>query len=399
MAVTKMTMFKVAIFKASILFRLIVVLAIFASTTTQAAVLPEDRSDALYHSFDGGGVTIDGPSILVRKQFAEKVSLWGNYYVDMVTSASIDVVTQGSPYSEERTEHSLGADYLHDRTTLSLSHTRSVESDYEAETTAFGVSQDFFGDLTTLTLGYSQGDDIVMRNGDANFQDEASHRRYSLGVTQILTKNWIVAFNAETVIDEGFLNNPYRSVRFLQPNGDVGSQQELYPRTRNSDAFAIKTKYYLPYRAALGLEYRTFSDSWDIQADNYQITYVHPMGENLVIEAKYRAYSQNQASFYSDLFPFQDALSFRARDKELSTFSDTVFGLGISYEVKSRFLSKLDKTTINLFWDHMTFDYENFLDATKSRSVDGEPPQFAVGQEPAYSYDANVIRFFISVWY
>src|SRR5690606_36621101 len=202
---------------------------------------------------------------------------------------------------------------------------RSVESDYEAKTTSFGISQDFFGDLTTLSLGYSQGDDIVMRNGDEEFQEEARHRRYSMGITQILTKNWIVALNAETVLDEGFLNNPYRSVRFLQANGDIGSQQELYPRTRNSDAFAIKTKYYLPYRAALGLEYRTFTDSWQIKASNYQITYVHPMGENLVIEAKYRAYSQTQAEFYSDLFPFRDALSFRARDKELSNFSDTAF--------------------------------------------------------------------------
>lgn len=383
----------------AVCFRALLVIVFIAGAAAHAAVLPEDRSDVLYHSFDGGGVTIDGPSVLVRKQFAEKVSLWGNYYVDMVTSASIDVVTQGSPYTEERTEKSVGADYLHDRTTLSIAHTRSVESDYEAETTAFGISQDFFGDLTTLSLGYSQGDDIVMRNGDENFQDEARHRRYSMGITQILTKNWVVALNAETVIDEGFLNNPYRSVRFLQPDGSIGSQQENYPRTRNSDAFAIKTMYYLPYRASLGLEYRTFSDSWQIKADNYQISYVHPMGENLVIEAKYRAYSQNQASFYSDLFPFQDALSFRARDKELSTFSDTVFGLGVSYEVKSPYLSKLDKTTINLFWDHMTFDYENFRDATQSRSIDGEPPAFTVGQEPTYTYNANVIRFFISIWY
>src|SRR5690606_12002392 len=137
------------------------VLALAVTAPSRAAVLPEDRSDILYHSFDGGGVTIDGPAVLVRKQLAEKVSLWGNYYVEMVTSAAIDVVTPGSPYTEERTEQSIGADYLHDRTTLSLAHTRSTESDYEAETTAFGISQDFFGDLTTLSLGYSQGDDIV----------------------------------------------------------------------------------------------------------------------------------------------------------------------------------------------------------------------------------------------
>jgi len=42
------------------------------SCAVRAGVLPEDRADLLYHSYDGGGVTIDGPSLLVRKQFADK---------------------------------------------------------------------------------------------------------------------------------------------------------------------------------------------------------------------------------------------------------------------------------------------------------------------------------------
>ena len=65
-------------------------------------MLPDDRADVLYHRYDGGGVTIDGPSLLVRKKFAEKYSVSANYYVDMVSSASIDVVTTASPYKEER---------------------------------------------------------------------------------------------------------------------------------------------------------------------------------------------------------------------------------------------------------------------------------------------------------
>ena len=32
-----------------------------------AGVLPDDRTDFLYHQYIGGGVEIDGPSILVRK--------------------------------------------------------------------------------------------------------------------------------------------------------------------------------------------------------------------------------------------------------------------------------------------------------------------------------------------
>jgi hypothetical protein len=36
-----------------------------------AGVLPDDRTDILYHQYEGGGVTIDGPSILVRKSIGK----------------------------------------------------------------------------------------------------------------------------------------------------------------------------------------------------------------------------------------------------------------------------------------------------------------------------------------
>ncbi|MCP4272610.1 MAG: hypothetical protein GY781_11680, partial [Gammaproteobacteria bacterium] len=96
-----------------------------------AAVLPDDRADALYHSYDGGGVEVNGPSILVRKKVLDDFSISANYYVDMVSSASIDVITTASEYTEERTQYSVGVDYLNQNTTMSFNFTNSSESDYE----------------------------------------------------------------------------------------------------------------------------------------------------------------------------------------------------------------------------------------------------------------------------
>ncbi len=132
------------------------------AVSAQATVLPEERADAMYHRYDGGGVTIDGPSLLVRKNFRETVSVSGNYYVDNVSSASIDVITSGaSQYSERRTEYTVSADYLHDKSLISAGYTSSDESDYTSDTAFFSISQDFFGDLTTLNFGYSRGSDDV----------------------------------------------------------------------------------------------------------------------------------------------------------------------------------------------------------------------------------------------
>lgn len=381
-----------------------VALIYFASASISAGVLPEDRIDVLYHAYDGGGAEISGPSVLVRKQFADTVSVSANYYVDMVSSASIDVETTASAYEEKRKQSSIGIDYLQGKTTMSLGYTSSKESDYDASTVGFGISQDFFGDLSTVSLGVSFGDDVVRRNGDDIFEDEAKRTRYSVSWSQIITKDMIANAMIETVIDEGFLNNPYRSVRYCvtgtaQACETAGNESELYPRTRNSDAFAIRTKYFLPYRAAIKGEARIYQDSWGIRAYNWELKYVHPFGDQWLVEAKVRQYNQTKgANFYSDLFDFQEATNFRARDKELSIYTNTNFGLGVTYNVKAGWLSWFDKTTANLYWDYMMLDYDNFKDARMSDSRFTDTP-VAPGQEDSYSLDANVVRFFVSFWY
>src|SRR6188768_3050537 len=202
-------------------------LAMLLPLTSHAGVLPEDRADLLYHRYEGGGVTIHGPSLLVRKTMAEKYSVSANYYMDMVTSASIDVEVSGaSEYKEERTQWSLGAEYLRGKTTYSVNYTDSKENDYQAATTTFGISQDLFGDLTTITMGFSRGNDIVRRRDpstnqiDPSFKEPTDRWSYRVGVSQILTKSLITTLQLEVITDEGFLNNPYRSYRFVNPSDD-----------------------------------------------------------------------------------------------------------------------------------------------------------------------------------
>lgn len=378
--------------------KLALLVAIYVvSLPVLSAVLPDDRIDLLYHGYDGDEVEIDGPSILVRKSIADKVSISANYYVDTVTGASIDVRTSGaSEYTEERTEYSVGVDYLVDKSVMSLSYTNSTENDYVADAVSFGVSQDFFGDLTTISVGVSFGENEIGRNDDDEFLEESESRRYRFALSQILTKNWIANLSIETISDSGYLNNPYRFTRFLNETGGFSLEPELYPETRNSDAFALRTMYYLPYRASVRLEARHYNDSWDIEANNYEIRYTHPFDNGLMIEAKVRQYEQTGASFYQDIYTFRrDSGSNpnepRARDKELSDFSSLNYGLGITYEFKGPFLNFFDKGSINLYWDHFQVDYDNFRDAT----AEGFDP----GAEPLFSLDANVIRFFASFWY
>ena len=84
-----------------------------AAGCARALDLPADSAEAMFHSYTGGGVTANGPALLVRKSIADRVSLSASYYVDAVSNASIDVVTTASPYKERRNEYSFGADYVY----------------------------------------------------------------------------------------------------------------------------------------------------------------------------------------------------------------------------------------------------------------------------------------------
>jgi len=367
--------------------RFIVFCLLAALGPASAGVLPEDRSDVLYHRYVGGGIEIDGPSILVRKKLNSSISFVGNYYVDYVSSASIDVVTQASPYSEQRNQWSLGMDYLRGNTAMSVSYTGSDEPDFDASTFGFSVSQDMFGDLTTLTLSYSYGDDLVRRTDDPTFEEPATRQVYGVGLTQILTRDLIATLVFETSTDEGFLNNPYRSVRYTDENSPIGYswEPELYPRTRTGNALGLRARYYLPYRAAVEVEVRSYSDTWDIDGLMGAISYVHPWGP-FTFTAKYRYHGQDDAHFFRDLFPRAQATNFRGRDKELSELYSNTYSLRASYQFldEHRSWSFLKRGTVTAAYDRLHVKYPSFEDL-----VDGGP----------YELDANIIQLYVSLWY
>jgi hypothetical protein len=365
-----------------------------AFTAAQAGVLPDDRADVLYHLYDGGGVEIDGPSVLVRKKAGKNVSIVGNYYVDMISSASIDVITTASPYTEERKQWSLGMDYLRGNTTMRVNYTSSEESDFDAETVSFSVSQDMFGDLTTLTLSYALGDDLVRRSDDPTFERPLDRQIYGVGITQILTKNLISSLNVETITEEGYLNNPYRVVRYFDAStGGYLFEGELYPNTRTSNAVGLRLRYHLPYRAAVEGEYRFFTDTWDIDGHTFALSYIHPW-KDFTFTGKFRYHDQTGAHFYSDLFPGPQATNFRGRDKELSELTSYTFKLQAAYEFLSDDGSdtwgfiKRAKVTASLNMLHV--DYHEFSDLTA---------QQVIGSEPLYQLDADIFQVFFSFFY
>jgi len=310
----------------------------------------------------------------------------------MVSSASIDVVTTASPYEETRTQARLGADMLNGKTQYSVNFTNSDENDYTANSASLDISQDLFGDLTNLSFGFARSWDEVRKSGDREFSESIDRSTYRLGLSQIVTPRLMAGFNLEVITDEGFLNNPYRSVRYVDPDNAAGFafQPEAYPSTRTSSAASLDARYFLPYRAAVHGAYRFFTDTWGIDANTVQLGYTHPWGKQWIFELTYRWYDQSSADFYADLFPRRNAQNFLARDKELSTFTSHMVGVGATYELPPLGWAFIKRSSVSFFYDRFRFDYDDFRDITAG----GAP-----GTEPLYGFDADVFRLFVSGWF
>lgn len=379
-------------------------IALVLAPTVHSGVLPADRADVLYHRYDGGGVVVQGPSVLVRKSFKDKLSVSATYYEDMISSASIDVLSNASKYSEKRTQTSLGVDYLRGKSTYSAGFIRSIESDYKANTGYFNISQDMFGDLTTISFGFRRGKNDVSRNikvngvkvNDPNFAAFMDSRAYTGDLTQVLTRNLIGTLSFEVSTDQGYLNSPYRSVRYVVPLAQnpkgYAYDAELYPKTRTGNALAARLNYYLPWRAALDGKYRYYTDSWGIKADTLSLEYTHPLWKRWEFSGRYRFYRQTSADFYSDLFPRRDALNFEARDRELAAFTSNTVGFSASYEFRVRGAPWIQKSSLNLSFDRMMINYDNYRNVLLSTPA-------TVGAEPLYKLDANIFQLFFSAWF
>ncbi len=365
-------------------------------------VLPEDRADLMWHYYNGGDITVEGPSVLIRKKVGDSLSFTVNYYEDMISSASIDVKLSASPYHEKRTQWSGGVDYLHGKTMYSAGAITSKEPDYKANTIYFSLAQDMFGDLTTLSLGYRRGWDQIYRdikqNGviinDPTFHERADHRGYSLGLSQILTRNTILNFNYELLTDQGYLANPYRKIRYLSPGQGEGFTlaDQVYPDTRTSNAASVSLKHYLSWRAAVTGQYRYFRDTWGIVAHTVQVDYTQPW-HNWIFDGTVRYYRQSAADFYSDLFPRADYQNFMARDRELAQFQTYTVGAGFAYQFPHlSWAPWVTRSTVNFHFEHFLAKYADFRDALLA-------PEYGAGSEPLYQLNANVMTGFFSIWY
>jgi hypothetical protein len=125
------------------------------------------------------------------------------------------------------------------------------------------------------------------------------------------------------------------------------------------------------------------------------VSYTHPAWKSWIFDGTFRFYTQNAATFYSDLFPRANSQNFEARDRELAAFNSFTIGGGASYDFPVPQNRWINKSSVTIRFDHLLINYKDFRNAL----LTGTAPEFTAGNEPLYKLNANIFQLFASVWF
>lgn len=171
-----------------------------------------------------------------------------------------------------------------------------------------------------------------------------------LGVTQVVSRNFLVQANYSYSHSSGYLNDPYKIVGVVDgttgdaipvvpdPVFDGPSHLYLYeqrPDKRVKHSLYAQGKYYVGGKV-LDISYRFMTDDWQIDSHTVDMHFRWPIGESAYLEPHLRLYKQTAAEFYTpSLVDGQPLPEYASADYRLADFDATTAGMKYGWKTGS----------------------------------------------------------------
>ncbi len=254
---------------------------------------------------DSDHTTVVSPAVDAHADVTPTTSVSLGYVVDIVSSASTDVVSQASKITIHDTRHevSTGLAQVFGALTLAGNYSFSRENDYLSNTAHVTASRDFDDKNTTLSLGYGVSFNVVGRADDENFQRDETAQRVALSLTQVISPVLIGQLTYELEYDNGFQSSPYRFIP-IRMSLDAAPEYwvlENVPTTRYRDAFVIGLNRAIG-EDSIQADYRFYTDDWGIVSHTIGARYFWKLNKHTELRLRERFYTQNAASFYQEVY-------------------------------------------------------------------------------------------------
>jgi hypothetical protein len=350
-----------------------------ASRSEEAGIAPagsrlwEDWSvdSALAYYHEDGRIQAIEPVVSIAKVFADGQAVNVNATFDSLSGSSPNgaltsrsAQTFASPSGKASHRYTIGAgqlpvdsNYQDDRIAMSGSWTApltrvdqltvggklSAEDDFFSATVNASIAHDFNDKNTTLSFGIDDEYDSLRPIGgapapgsDYALSEKTGHKEKNgagalLGVTQVITRNWLSEFNVSVDRFKGYLNDPYKITSIIDSAGNTtGYEFESRPdqRTRKSGYWENRVAWNRQASTALSLRY--MSDDWGVRSDTAQLRFRwSSSGREWYIEPTFRWYRQTAADFFTPfiLNSTAPAIVHESSDFRLGAFHAPTYGL------------------------------------------------------------------------
>jgi hypothetical protein len=177
---------------------------------------------------------------------------------------------------------------------------------------------------------------------NAQFKPQASRDKtqlgFVLGLTQVMTRNWLTSLNYAFDAQKGYETDPYRIISLVDPTtGEpVSSLYESRPGTRQTNSIFWDNKVMFgPLLTEVSLRY--FHDSWGISSETAELSERINLGRAWYIEPNARLYHQTAANFYYPYLVSGTTLpTYASSDSRLSRFDAVTYGLTLGVHISGR---------------------------------------------------------------
>jgi hypothetical protein len=261
---------------------------------------------------------------------------------------------------------------------LSLGANVSSETDFKSLSISGGLARDFNQKNTTLSLTLALETDRIeaqggmptglqplrATTGGGGDDDDGEHEGGGsrtvadvlLGVTQVISRHWLMQTNLGFGRSSGYHSDPYTIISVV--GGSTGLLtgdlyvSEARPESRSRLSLYWQNKVHLT-QDVVDVSYRFYRDDWGVRAHTLDLRYRFEMGGGLYLEPHWRLHKQSKADFsYGWLVEGQGwnssthaaGVAYASADPRLAAFTAQTLGakLGLPVGRAGEFTARLE---------------------------------------------------------
>ncbi len=227
----------------------------------------------------------------------------------------------------------------------------SVEKDYRSFSINTNVAQNFNLNNSTVSFAVNYENDSSFPYGgvptpltemNAQWKSISSKERQRIdvvaGLTEVMSRNWLLQINYSFGLSSGYQNDPYMIVSIVDPVSGEPNQYlyENRPTSRQLQSIYADSKLDLG-PTVTDLSARYYVDNWGIKSFTAELAERISLTRWLYIEPNLRWYRQTAANFFENFLVAGQALpQYASADWRLGQFSGLTYGSKIGFAVTTK---------------------------------------------------------------